>query len=461
MKDSSPVSTTAPAGQPPVAAEPFPFFRRLARATPWLRRLLAVGVIGGVLVHSGLNIWASLQLNRELAALRAAREPLTLAEVFGGSVAEERNAAPLYTAAGESLRLSPEHKTSLNSPRGGGEPLPSEVLAQNQRAIALLRRAAALPECSFNVDWSNPVYARLPHLLTMRRLARLMSAQVAAELAAGDVDRAIEDTGVLFRMSRHTAAEPVLISMMVARAMERTGYGSLAQVLARGRRTPQREARMRELLPSTRWPEAASRAVRTERAAGVWIFENLFNDPWSLTQVQASEGGDPRPTTPPGWTRPPRWIAGAAWAPLRKLDEALYLRYMNERIALADVSSSPERLDTYDRLPRWAIGTRMLVPAFNAVGTAVVDAEVRREQALVALELERFRSEHGRYPERLQPTELAVEAAPAAGRLQYRREGESYVLYGLGPNGRDDAGVDTGRGLDDIVWQNSGGKPGK
>src|SRR5205814_2092532 len=86
------------------------------------------------------------------------------------------------------------------------------------------------PECRFSVDWSNPVTALLPHLSKMRRLARLMREQAIQEAARGEADAALDDVGALFRMSRHTAEEPIFISLLVARAVEAQGYSVLARV---------------------------------------------------------------------------------------------------------------------------------------------------------------------------------------------------------------------------------------
>jgi hypothetical protein len=103
-------------------------------------------------------------------------------------------------------------------------------------------------------------------------------------------------------------------------------------------------------------------------------------------------------------------------------------------------------------------------------------ADAQDEMFVAALALQAWRAEHGRYPETLDALVPDIlEAAPAdpfAGApLKYRRDGETYVLYSVGPDGRDDGGEpaaiqdkDTGKwrynalsleSRGDIVWVTS------
>jgi hypothetical protein len=72
-------------------------------------------------------------------------------------------------------------------------------------------------------------------------------------------------------------------------------------------------------------------------------------------------------------------------------------------------------------------------------------AAVYRDMAQLVFALAAYRAEHGEYPADL--AALAPKYIPAVpedifstGPLHYRREGEGYVLYSIGPNGVDDGG---------------------
>jgi hypothetical protein len=454
--------------------------RRFWRAGWWFRRLLAASAVGAILLHSGLNIWASFQLNREVAALRARHEPLTVPEVFDGAVSEAQNAAPLYLAAEAALRLSPEARQQLESWSDAAKLLPAEVLDQNRAAFDLVRRAAGRPACRFDVDWSNPMMARLPHLPAARRLARLMRNQAVREAGAGQTDAALGDAEALFRMSRHFAAEPTLISILVARSIEREGYTALAAVLAAAPLSPQQLDRAQQILPAGDWPATMDRAMIAERAFGLWCFENLPADPgaWGVLNPEH----EPRPRS---WPRPVQWVAELVCAPFRKLDETTYLRYMGDGITFSrrlfsDAASQRRRLNEYDRLPAYWVGTRLLVPAFGGMLPKFEEAEVQRRLAMIAIALAAFRQRTGHYPEALAEIgsgedrlwvepggrsldhketlmrATLLEDPHAEGPFRYRREGSGYRLYGVGPNRRDDGGVQSSRGQqDDIVWPNA------
>ena len=75
---------------------------------------------------------------------------------------------------------------------------------------------------------------------------------------------------------------------------------------------------------------------------------------------------------------------------------------------------------------------------------------MRFEMIRLAFSLAAYRADHGSYPARL--ADLAPKYADRVpkdvftdGELHYNREGAGYVLYSVGPNGKDDAG----KGLED------------
>jgi hypothetical protein len=91
-----------------------------------------------------------------------------------------------------------------------------------------------------------------------------------------------------------------------------------------------------------------------------------------------------------------------------------------------------------------------LMPAINKVQDAADRARQTQDNLTLAFALARYRLDHGRYPERLDalvPRYLPdVPRDLFSGRaLVYRRDGDGYVLYSVGVNGRDDGG----RGYDD------------
>ncbi|MBI2301166.1 MAG: hypothetical protein HYU66_19840, partial [Armatimonadetes bacterium] len=88
----------------------------------------------------------------------------------------------------------------------------------------------------------------------------------------------------------------------------------------------------------------------------------------------------------------------------------------------------------------------MLVPEQRPWSCKHTAAAAQNALLTVSLALRAWRLEHAGYPERL--TELVPEYLPGlpadpfalSGPLGYRREGERYVLWSIGPDGRDNRG---------------------
>jgi hypothetical protein len=99
----------------------------------------------------------------------------------------------------------------------------------------------------------------------------------------------------------------------------------------------------------------------------------------------------------------------------------------------------------------------LLIPAFRQASDAEVRSETRRDQTLIALALAEHKRETGNYPETL--SELApkyLEKIPddafTGQPLKYQRQEAGYLLYSLGPNGKDDKGQDRNANNDADDW---------
>ncbi len=92
-----------------------------------------------------------------------------------------------------------------------------------------------------------------------------------------------------------------------------------------------------------------------------------------------------------------------------------------------------------------------LTPAFNAALPAEGRAQVRGDLSQLALALAGYRSDSGQYPDRLDALapkyipELPKDRFTDAADYIYKTDGKGYILYSVGPDGKDDGG----RGPDD------------
>jgi len=447
----------------------FPTFRKLGRLPKNLwqrgrkaRRILLWLCVLIVALHIGVNLWASLRLNRELMNLRNQGQPLTLQELSPPTLSDQRNAALLYQQAND--LLSPEIKKIL----AGGEPLDfnglprtlnRQELAKNHAAVVLIRQAVRLPDCRFVPIGDNPFTARYPHLEMMRRLERLMCAQALQEAADGQQVQALGDVQVIFQMSQHLKGEATLIGLLTRNAIENVAYKTLGKTLKIAKLTSEQGHALLQSLPLVDWKTALPRVMGEERVFGIWGFETVRRDP-SQGIIMLS-GGDEHSERPSMFIIFMAKVMGLLWSPISKLDELQYLHYMQRVVSIcSEPPFAPQPTTRYDfdqEIPRYAVLTRIVAPVYESVVRRRDEAEVEQRLSEVAVALCVYRTQTGHYP-----THLA-EVIPIWGSklpldphsnqpFIYKLTAHGFELYGVGPNRRDDGGTNKKFPADDILW---------
>jgi len=120
-----------------------------------------------------------------------------------------------------------------------------------------------------------------------------------------------------------------------------------------------------------------------------------------------------------------------------------YTQYMNQTVRIAQ---KPYALKTpLPPVPHDLLSS-LALPVFSRSSAKYTDNETQNDLVLVSLALQAYKLDHGTYPtslDQLAPAYLkAVPDDPFAlkASLRYRRAGTSYVLYSIGPDGKDDGG---------------------
>lgn len=465
--------------QTPAADGRFPTFRAagrwarsagprlVPRASGLLRRLGAVTAVGVLLLCLAslvMNVIAGRALERELTAIRARGEPLTLREAAPPEIPATENAALVYAEAfrllgrtdavnlpdREILRRKEQEK-ALQAFLTADEASARAVLAPQVRAflieaapaLARARVAAAMPRCRFPVNWEDGAGALFPHYAPLRLLAKLLAAHAITATQTGQVDAAMADLTAVAQIARHMG-EPLLIGQLVQYACLVHTMSALERLLEGGTLNETQCRRLDALLAEMELHEPFERAMQTERCLGMWAFDFARRDPAKLSQLMGT-GVEAVPLF-----LPRLWLVGK---PLLKLDEVCYLRQMGQRIALAGERRPIGRrgwAEEPPRLPQYAVVTRVFLPIFARAVERRDETLARLGLARWALALHRYQQETGSYP-------AAAEAAaqtlggglpndPFTNRaFHYRRQGNGYLLYSVGANGRDDGG----RGVND------------
>ena len=435
--------------------------KKALRFNLWLLLIFAV-------LHIGANIYASVLLNRELSIAREKGEPLSLS-AMRPKVSEAQNAAPLYRQAYQARNFKAteqneiENMTGLTADFATRRP---QILARNAQVFALLRQAAARPACSFDETWTQSIYSTGPkYYAEMRSLARLMRAQATQEARDGDSAAALRDVRVMFQMADHLKNEPVLIGFLDARSVAGMANGTLAEVLEI---QPLPAAQLRAFeasLPATDWDAAFQRSMLGERATALGAFD--------LSAMRAA--------APETQSAQNSWGATLfSWvvAPFMKMNEFYYLRsWRQQNASLQPLPTPLPTLPSPDEVekklvadvPSYAHFALIMLPVYARTAENRYRAVVMNHQRQNAFAISAYHAAHGTYPTTLQEAATAWNAPllpdPYNGKpFGYRSDGQTFILYSVGPNRADDKGRNAQRERgarlknlsptngDDMVW---------
>ncbi len=434
----------------------FPFFPRIpgylwraTRAVGRAARKFLLYVLPPLLViHIAATLITGRLVGKEMKRLADAGHPLTLAEIVPPVPPEGENAADVYQQAFDSLRRSHEEEMALFWPDDPDDPevmaIAREVVAANEAYFDLLDRASRMRECAFPVDWESGPEATFPHLGRMREAARMLALRAKVLNADGRHDEALADCATIFRLAEHARTEPNLIAQLVAVALQGIAEPPLRETLCAG--SPSAEAcrdTFGQLSPSA---ERSSflRAMECELAFHLWIFDHVRHAPtadvvsmWRLAH-EASR-----------WQRAGVVLYRTVGRPLLNLDQLASLRLWADYLDALDLPwpESEERIEATDaalhEVPLWrSMVTQTVFPIYGRSLWRIElrSASVRATQ--VALAVAGHRAEHGSLPDSLADLEAEGWDLPAdpfgGGPFHYRREGDGFVVWSIGPDMEDD-----------------------
>ena len=483
----------------------------LARAAAWpLGRLAISAAVAVILAQTTLWMFDS-QLREQLIDLR--REAQVLAQsVSPQSVPDAENAAPLYHQVMDAMGahyLQPPDKRNVNeinedennrskldaAPeepdvpdfRGhywidvveqlGEESLPrydftsprlKAFLERHHGVRELLVRAGRLPACNFGRDFTRVSYDMLlPEIQEMRAIVRYLAVDARQAAAMGDGLRAAEDLETIYRASEHVAQEPFLVCELVAIATEGTANQTLRDILNHTL-DPPAELLALKFPPQMPTLNVIDLDLRLEEAIGMTMVSQLNTD---LEQIQVLQPLSEKIKLMLAVYSAPFVRAFFLNATATDLRET----YRELRRQIAELSSpSKENLDKFNDFDakKHTPLVGLLIPAVGACGKAALRAEAQRRITHTALALFRYYhapGENGQprkeFPQSLKdllPDDIAYLPSDPFTRgqpLRYHLTEHGFLLYSIGPNLRDDGGVQVDDQPDELDYVFAGLAP--
>ena len=341
-------------------------------------------------------------------------------------------AAQMISSSGgtKAMYASPASSSSLSLPGA------RQVVAANRKALATVR--AAFAKESRNPPDRDIMAQSFRQMAGMREIARLLMAEAHVRAADGDHAGAFESGLDAMEMGEDLHRGGVLIHSLVALAVQAIGQTPMLDALER---IPQNRVepfvrRLERILIS----EAAIREVmEEERNLALTSYletDNMRAAPFSTAANQL------------------RWyeaaVGGLWWHFMREPTIRETDDYYRAALPQIDKPANARKMPPQPRGPI----SSMMVPVVEQGLKKVESHRARNRIFLCALALRGYRLKHGRLPDTLEELKLDARAItdPYSGRpLIYRKDGDGYLLYSLGPDLRDDDGIPADESADPMM----------
>jgi hypothetical protein len=355
----------------------------------------------------------------------------------GAALVEEKKTSSVLLALTGTPQQQEQVRKSLDAPP---RRLEAQLLKENSRALQLVREGFAYPYQEPPVRSMNTLFS---HHTTFRSLARLLVLEAHAKAERRDWRGAVNSGLDAIQLGAKTPRGAVLVGKLSGISIEAIGRKAVWNAVPRLNAAEAQAAAQRlktilslhvpfaETLKEEKWCGLAS--LQTEILTPGWRFKF---DPYQ-PMIESSEPADML-------DRKAHKMLYALMLMQYSKREIIenYVRYMDQRIAEAQLPlPKPSAL----ALPDDPV-CQMLLPVFDQAAFRDMASDVQNRLLYTTLLLRAYRLEKGRYPaslEQLVPHYLkGIPGDPFRPNyeLSYRREGDTYVLYSLGPDGKDNGG---------------------
>ena len=326
------------------------------------------------------------------------------------------------------------------------------VLRDLQAGFALAHMRRPFLATSFSGDASD-----LPSLseafgLKLRRVADGLTLRAEAALATDDPAKAAESIEVLLRLSEAMGSRGMLVSVLIEVVGVRAALGPLRNGIERHLWTEADLTRIEGALGRLDPRRDMRRAIESEILM-IHMIEALKDGAgrgkMSDTVIIEAQDGD---WDPLGWVvaKKPHWLPDAVF----DLNEAALLNHI--RRASTVISSHELAKDWWQEAERQfqdrdrrkgTVGKVIWAYPASAVGLkAAARAMVEVRLALAACALERYYLKNRAYPATLEALGTEIARDPFhGGSFRYQSTADSFKLYSVGPDGKDDGGERKGR----------------
>jgi hypothetical protein len=303
----------------------------------------------------------------------------------------------------------------------------------------------------------------LPHLAPSKRVAQWLSASALYNLHISHVKAAIDDIEAIVMILRLSADEPFLISQLVRIAVANIALNACWAVLQADNVSDEQLQRLQNVFRDLDLVTQMPQAFRGERLMSRDAINRLRAGDFTLKDFAPGLGAaddevpvfadQNLPFNNEVRTVIRALIIFSLWRPVLSYHDE---RYMLEEVQsiIAAIDQANAQRSTSDYLTQNAIRSRPGTPSsswatellIRRIANGPVRAfrcETQREMTIAAIGLKRYHLRHGKFPQTLDelvPDFLLTHPIDwmDGQKLRYRLDGDSFVLWSVGDNGKDD-----------------------
>jgi hypothetical protein len=433
------------------------------RGWKWLRIIsgLLVLVFGaGVAYYYYISVASQRNLRSTIARIDQLDPDWTLAQIAARqpAIPDGQNAILQVMTARQFLPLprtfSPllEEIESLPPPEQLSREQSESIAAELKRAAPLLAAArpiADMPRGRHDTGLSTDVVTTvLPHVDALTTLVVYMQLDVAWRAQANDPEGAFTSVRIIFNGARALGDEAFAVTQLTRMSRASDALRAAERVLAQRQVSEATLAAFQKMIEEEEAYPGFLVAARGERAILHVMMERLETGEINTVRMRKMMGSlQQQAWQGTGIDRVDNILLG--W-PLSKLrdNHAAMLEFMSElvevaRLPLEDQQEAMERLSAkHEKLPTLA---KDLTAFRTRVAECNLRARVELRCAAAAAAAERFRLQHGRWPDSLAELVPAflrkIPTDPyARAPLRFRKTEQGLVIYALGPDLQDDGG---------------------
>jgi hypothetical protein len=225
----------------------------LKRTLKWTAAILGALMVIVLIANAVFVRTTDARLEQQLAAIRAAGDPLTLADLKPTPIPAEQNAATYLRQADAEVEAIVSTTTGVEVGKhikGNNHsylyPMPPNVqkiirtaLDAHSKAVPLLLKAVACPDYDPQLDYSVPVAPyliaeMLPGVQNLRADMRVLQGRAWLLVAEGNYDEAMRMAIAMLRLSRHCDRYPALVGYLVALTVRSSAIDAANLVLQVG-----------------------------------------------------------------------------------------------------------------------------------------------------------------------------------------------------------------------------------